>query len=73
MVCANVDYRYVQPWIDDKRLMRTRIGNWIILGLFALGVCLSAYIMYTGAVAARVPDVSHDPMEPQLVELTMFS
>ncbi|KAF2820257.1 concanavalin A-like lectin/glucanase [Ophiobolus disseminans] len=46
---------YVQPWADDKRMNRTRLGNWIVLGFIGIGFCASAYIMYTGAQEATIP------------------
>jgi hypothetical protein len=49
--------RYIKPWIDDKRLKRTKIGNWIVLGFIAVGVVLSGYIMFTGAQEAQTPAV----------------
>ncbi|KAH7390819.1 concanavalin A-like lectin/glucanase domain-containing protein [Phaeosphaeria sp. MPI-PUGE-AT-0046c] len=46
---------YVKPWADDKRLQRTKIGNWIVWGFIAIGVCASGYIMYTGVQGATLP------------------
>jgi hypothetical protein len=57
--------RYVQPWADDKRLNRTKIGNWIVLGFIALGLCASGYIMYTGVQEATIPPVSKSPRQRQ--------
>lgn len=53
--------RYVQPWADDKRMKRTRVGNWIVLGFVGIAVVLSGYIMYTGAKQAQIPPVCKEP------------
>lgn len=37
---------YEKPWEHDKRLKRTRIGNYIIWGFIALGLVVSAYINF---------------------------
>jgi hypothetical protein len=49
--------RYATPWVDDKRLKKTKIGNWIVLGFMAAGLVISGYIMYTGVQEATIPAV----------------
>ncbi|CAI6331820.1 unnamed protein product [Periconia digitata] len=44
---------YVQPWIDDKRMKRTRFGNLIVYGMMFIALCLSGYITYDGANSAK--------------------
>ncbi|KAF2475917.1 concanavalin A-like lectin/glucanase [Lindgomyces ingoldianus] len=47
---------YSQPWLDDKRLKRTKYGN-IIVWIFVLGaVCVSGYLSYDGAKNAKTGD-----------------
>jgi len=51
-------HRYVQPWRDDPRMKKTRVGNWIVFGFIMIGLCASGYIMYTGVSEAKEPEVS---------------
>lgn len=37
---------YEKPWVNDKRLRRTRVGNYIIWGFIVLSLALSAYYNY---------------------------
>ena len=37
---------YEKPWINDKRLKRSRMGNLIIYGFIVAGLLMSAYINY---------------------------
>lgn len=37
---------YERPWLGDKRLKRTRVGNYIIWGCIAAGIVVSAYLNY---------------------------
>lgn len=37
---------YEKPWATDKRLRRTRCGNYIIWGFIAAGLALSAFINF---------------------------
>ncbi|KAH4291897.1 hypothetical protein HBI81_173480 [Parastagonospora nodorum] len=46
---------YVQPWADDKRMNRTKIGNYIVWGFIALGLVASGYIIYLGTKEASIP------------------
>lgn len=45
-----VSYRlrgeYEKPWVNDKRLKRTRMGNLIIYGFIVGALLLSAWINY---------------------------
>ncbi|PVH99984.1 glycoside hydrolase family 16 protein [Periconia macrospinosa] len=47
---------YVQPWIDDKRLKKTRFGNMIVYGMMFIAFCLSGYLTYDGAKSAKAGD-----------------
>lgn len=38
---------YPRPWLKDKRLNRTRLGNYIIWGFVVIGLGLSGYINYS--------------------------
>jgi hypothetical protein len=49
-------YRREQPWVDDPRMKKTRVGNWITFGFIVLGIVASGYIMYTGVQEAQIPD-----------------
>lgn len=42
---------YERPWLNDKRLKRSRVGNYIIWGFIVAGIGLSGYINYTAVVA----------------------
>jgi hypothetical protein len=55
---SDESHRYVKPWADDKRMGRTKVGNWIVMGFLAVAFILSGYIMYTGAQEATIPAVS---------------
>jgi len=44
------------PWKDDPRMKKTKVGNWITLGLIFIGFAVSGYIMYTGVQEAHLPD-----------------
>lgn len=44
---------YEKPWATDKRLRRTRCGNYIIWGFIAAGLALSAFINFN--TARKVP------------------
>lgn len=48
-----LDGEYERPWIKDKRLQRTRVGNYIIWGFVVLALALSAYYNY--AETRKVP------------------
>lgn len=48
---------YPQPWADNKRMNRTKIGNWIVIGFLVIGFGISGYIMYTGVAEATIPAV----------------
>lgn len=39
-------------------MKKTKVGNWIVLGLIVIGFCASGYIVYTGYADAKMPDVS---------------
>jgi hypothetical protein len=52
-------HSYEKPWVDDKRMQRTKIGNWIVMGFIMIGLLASGYIMFTGAQAAKIPAVRH--------------
>lgn len=41
-----LDSEYERPWINDPRLNRTRLGNYIIWGFVAVSLVLSAYYNY---------------------------
>jgi len=45
-----------QPWVDDPRMKKTKVGNWITLGFIIIGFCVSGYIMYTGVQEAQIPE-----------------
>ncbi|KAF1955282.1 putative beta-1,3-glucan-binding protein precursor [Byssothecium circinans] len=47
---------YVQPWVDDKRLKRTKYGNVIVYGCIFIALCLSGYLTYDGAKTAATGD-----------------
>ncbi|EEP77314.1 conserved hypothetical protein [Uncinocarpus reesii 1704] len=38
---------YEKPWLTDKRLQKTRVGNYIIWGFVAVGFALSGYINFS--------------------------
>jgi hypothetical protein len=46
-------YRREQPWVDDPRMKKTRVGNWITFGFIVLGIVASGYIMYWCARGAN--------------------
>lgn len=37
---------YPRPWVEDKRLKRTRVGNYIIWGFVVVALLLSGYYNY---------------------------
>ncbi|RYN30502.1 hypothetical protein AA0112_g6665 [Alternaria arborescens] len=45
-----------QPWVDDPRMKKTKVGNWITFGFVFIGFAVSGYIMYTGVQEAQIPD-----------------
>ncbi|KAL1794873.1 hypothetical protein ACET3X_006689 [Alternaria dauci] len=45
-----------QPWTDDPRMKKTKVGNWITLGFIFVGFAVSGYIMYTGVQEAQIPE-----------------
>ena len=49
---------YERPWIKDKRLYRTRIGNYIIWGFLAIALALSAYYNYAETLKVHKYQVS---------------
>lgn len=51
--------RYQQPWVDDKRLKRTKINNYIVYGFIVAGLAVCGYLGYDGANAAKTGDVSN--------------
>ncbi|KAH8697859.1 putative gram-negative bacteria binding protein [Talaromyces proteolyticus] len=48
---------YERPWLDDKRLKRTRMNNYIIYGFLVAGLAVSGYINYHAT--AEVPKHSY--------------
>lgn len=38
---------YERPWLGDRRLQKTRVGNYIIWGFVVLGLGLSGYINFS--------------------------
>jgi hypothetical protein len=44
---------YERPWVNDKRLKKTRVNNYIIWGFLVAGLAVSGYIDYH--VTTRVP------------------
>jgi hypothetical protein len=57
-----VSYRlkgeYERPWLDDKRLKRNWVGNWIVRGFFFVGLILSGYINYNATKRIEKHEVS---------------
>jgi hypothetical protein len=51
---------YVQPWVGDKRLKRTKYNNFIIYGFVFIAIAICGYITYDGAKSAKVGDVSFE-------------
>ncbi|KAF2677058.1 glycoside hydrolase family 16 protein [Lentithecium fluviatile CBS 122367] len=47
---------YVQPWVDDKRLKRTKYNNIIIYIFIFISLAICAYLTYDGAKSAKVGD-----------------
>lgn len=52
-----VSYRlkgtFEQPWLEDKRVKRTQVGNWIIRGAVIAALLVAVYINYNAYT--RVP------------------
>lgn len=52
-----VSYRlkgtFEQPWLEDKRVKRTQVGNWIIRGAVFAALLVAVYINYNAYT--RVP------------------
>lgn len=44
---------YERPWVNDKRLKRIRVNNYIIWGFLVAGLAVSGYINYHAT--AQVP------------------
>ncbi|ORY16517.1 glycosyl hydrolase [Clohesyomyces aquaticus] len=47
---------YNQPWLDDKRIQRTKYSNWIVWLFVLLALCVSGYLSYDGAKGAKNGD-----------------
>lgn len=60
---------YETPWTSDKRLKRTRVGNYIIWTCIVVGLGISAYLNY--AASQRVPQ--HPVSIPAVVRLMEFT
>lgn len=45
--------KFEQPWLEDKRVKRTVVGNWIIRGAVIAALLVAVYINYSAY--ARVP------------------
>lgn len=41
--------KYEQPWLDDKRMSRSRYNTFIVYGFMILGLAISAYICWAKA------------------------
>jgi hypothetical protein len=44
---------YERPWLNDKRLKKSRTGNYIIWGFIVAGLALSGYINYS--TVSKIP------------------
>lgn len=55
---ADLSHRREHPWVDDPRMKKTKVGNWITGVCIFIGFAVSGYIMYTGVQEAKLPDVS---------------
>ena len=40
---------YERPWIGDKRLKKSRVGNYIIWGFVVVGLALAAFVNFSVA------------------------
>lgn len=38
---------YERPWLGDKRLKKSRVGNYIIWGFVVVGFALAAFVNFT--------------------------
>lgn len=53
-----LDGEYEKPWINDRRVRRSRIGNYIIWGFVSLALVLSAYYIYAETLKVHKYQVS---------------
>lgn len=49
---------YERPWLNDKRLQRTRVNNYIIYGFLVAGIAVSGYINYNATTQVPKHSVS---------------
>lgn len=49
--------KHERPWLDDKRLRRTKVGNYIIWGFVVVGLGLGAFVNYTVIDKVNMRDV----------------
>lgn len=49
---------YERPWVNDKRMKRIRVNNYIIWGFVVAGLAVSGYIDYLATTKVAKHDVS---------------
>ena len=49
---------YERPWVNDKRLKRVRVNNYIIWGFLVAGLVVSGYINYHATAQVSKHSVS---------------
>lgn len=49
---------YERPWVNDKRLKRIRVNNYIIWGFIVAGLAVSGYINYHATIQVPKHSVS---------------
>jgi hypothetical protein len=54
---------YERTWTGDKRLKKTRVGNYIIWAMIGAGIAISAYLNYNVTRKVQKHDVCSDRLD----------